>query len=331
MPQGFPQSGVLARALAHQLAEATVRAPVTGWRRRVDAIRQGLTTHGAAAAAHEQQAVARALRARQLRPRRIAVIGSNGGVGTTTTSVLLASVLSAARDDQTLLLSVHNDASDGAARLAVPLAPSVTEVLAGLRRHGRIPPTPVTRTGLRVLSAPPPGSPAVDAGLDALLEVAAAGHASVVVDAGVAGQIADLTALTELFDTVVLVCATATASLAAAKAVLARWPSDSGRDGPGVHREDSTEHGSGMPRRRGRADRPTGTAARLIVVPVRSRAVCGGAVSAWITQLSADQDLTHVIAHDPELARGRAIDLGTLSGQTLTATLRLGADIMGRR
>lgn len=277
--------------------------PAHDWRRRLSAIRQGLTTYGAAAAAHEHLALASALRARQTRPRRIAVIGSNGGVGTTTAAVLLASVVSAAREDQTLLLTLHSDAADVAARLAVPHAPSVSEVLAGLHRHGRIPPTPVTRTGLRVLSAPPAGSPAIDAGLAGLLEVAAVGHATVVVDAGVASRIGSLANLAELFDTVVLVCGIGTDSIQARNTILARWA----------------------------AQLPSRQATRLILVPIRSRPGARGPGTDPVEQLPVDGITTHEMAHDPELARGRAIDLGLVSGASMATALAFGADILGHR
>jgi len=266
-------------------------------------IGQGLTTYGAAAAAHEQLAIASAIRRRQIRPRRIAVIGSNGGVGTTTVAVLLASVLSAVRTDQTLLLTLHSDASDVAARLAVPHAPSVSDVLAELRRHGRIPPTPVTRTGLRVLSAPPPGSPGIESGLAALLDVAAAGHASVAVDAGVASRIGSFKVLSELFDTVVLACGTGADAIRARDMVLARW----------------------------RAQLSQETATRLILVPIRTRADNSGHGSDDVERLLAAGFTTHAIAHDPDLGRGQTIDPSSLFGPTMTAALTLAADIMGRR
>lgn len=277
--------------------------PAQDWRRHLSAIRQGLTTYSAAAAAHEHLALAGALRRRQIRPRRIAVIGSNGGVGTTTAAVLLASVLSAARADQTLLLTLHSDATDVAARLAVPHAPSVSEVLSGLRRNGRIPPTPVTRTGLRVLSAPPAGSPAIETGLAALLDVAAAGHASVVVDAGVANRISSLSSLAELFDTVVLACGTTSDAVAATTAVLTRW----------------------------RARQPSLDATRLILAPIQIRPGPRGAPSDPVGSLLADGLRSHALPHDPELGRGRPIEMSALSGPSMTAMLRMGADIMGHR
>ncbi|MDQ4039438.1 MAG: hypothetical protein M3313_14065 [Actinomycetota bacterium] len=273
------------------------------WRRHLRAISRGLTTYGAAASAHEHLALARALRCRQIRPRRIAVIGSNGGVGTTTAAVLLASVLAAARVDQTLLLTLHSDASDVAARLAVPRAPSVSQVLDSLRQTGRIPPTPVTRTGLRVLSAPPAGSPALETGLDALLDVAAAGHASVVVDAGVANRIGCLGSLAELFDTVVLACGTTSDAVAATATVLTRW-----------------------------SDRqPTPDASRLILAPVRSRHGQRRAGSDPVGRLSVDGLASHALPYDPELGRGRPIEMSALSGPSMTAMLRLGAEIMAGR
>ncbi len=273
------------------------------WRRLLRAVRQGLATYGAAAVAHDQRASAAALRSRQLRPRRIAVIGSTGGVGTTTAAALLASVLAAARDDQTLLLTMHSDANDVAVRLAVPHAPSVIEVLAGLRTHGRIPPTPVTRSGLRVLSAALPGSPGVETGLAGLLDVAASGHASVVVDAGVANRIGDLATLAELFDTVVLVCATSGNAIAATNTVLARW----------------------------RTQMPPHTATRLILMLVRSQADTGGPNCGAVERLLADGVAAHVMGHDRVLGRGTTIDLRTLSGPSLATALELGADIMGHR
>lgn len=274
---------------------------VRDWRRLLGTIRLGLTTPSAAGAAREQQALAGALRSRQIRPRRIAVIGSGGGCGTTTTAVLLASVLAAARDDQTLLLTMHSDASDVAARLAVPHAPSVTEVLAELRRNGRIPPTPVTRTRLRVLSAPPPGSTDLDSGLVALLDVAASGHGCVVVDGGVASRISNLAGFAECFDTVVLVCGTAADAVSATNSVLARW----------------------------QAQLPDQQAPRLIRVPTRSRT--RGAGNDPGQRSSTEPVVTHALPYDPELSRGATIDLTLISGPSMTAALTLAADIMGHR
>ncbi len=290
-------------SFGRRLTETTGWTPAQDWRRLLDAIRQGLITHSAAAVARDQHAASNALRCRQSRPRRIALVGSNGGVGTTTAAVLLASVLAAARDDHTLLLTVHSDASDAAARLAVPHAPSVTEVLAAMRRHGRIPPTPVTSSGLRVLSAPSPSAAAVDTGLSALLDVAAAGHASVVVDAGVASRIGDLTTLAGLFDTVVLVCAAAAHGIDSANAVMTRW----------------------------RAELSPTTQSRLILAPVRIHAGGSSPGNDPLERLSAEPAATHVLAHDAELGRGRSIDLNLISGASLKAALLLGADIMGRR
>jgi len=291
-------------SFGRRLTETRGWRPAQDWRRLLDAIRQGLITHGSAAVARDQHAASHALRCRQVRPRRIAVIGSNGGVGTTTTAVLLASVLAAARDDHTLLLTVHSDASDAAARLAVPYAPSVSEVLAAMRRHGRIPPTPVMRSGLRVLSAPSPSAAAaVDSGLGALLDVAATGHGCVVVDAGVVSRIGDLTTLAGLFDTVVLVCAAAAHGVDSANAVMTRW----------------------------RAELSPATPSRLILAPVRIRAGGSSPGNDPLERLSAEPAATHVLAHDAELGMGRPIDLNLISGSSLSAALLLGADIMGRR
>lgn len=267
------------------------------------AIRGGMTTHAAAAAAHQEHAAAGALRCRQIRPRRIAILGSNGGVGTTTTAVLLASILAAARADQTLVLTMHSDASDVAVRLSVPHAPSVTEVMAAMRRRGQIPPTPVTSTGLRVLAAAPPGSAAPESGLGALLDVAASGHASVVVDAGVASRIGDLATVAELFDTVVLVGRTTADSIAATKAALARWHSQL----------------------------PPDSTTRLILVPVGTPALPRTAGEDPVGRLLPDRPTTHVLPHDPDLVRGGPIELSLISGPSLTALVLLGADIMGHR
>lgn len=284
------------------------RAPLglvwRGLRRRLLAVGQGLATHGAAASAHEHQAVAGALRAHQIRPRRIAVMGATGGVGTTTAAVLLAGVVSAARDDQTLLLTPHCDASDGAARLSLTHAPSITAVLAGLRRDGRIPPTAVTLSGVRVLAAPAPGAASPGPGLAALLDVAAAGHACVVIDAGVAGQIADLPQLLDLVDTVVLVCATTPAGLHATSSLFTRVL----------------------------ASATTGAAApRVLVLPVHTRPRTVGRGIDPVACLRPPAGAAHLLPHDGELARGRTIDVSTLSGPALTAVLTLAADIMGHR
>lgn len=273
------------------------------WRRHLAAIRQGLTTRSAAAEAHDQFALSAALRSRQFQPRRIAVIGSTGGVGTTTASVLLASVLSATREDQTLLLTLHSDASDVAARLALPHAPRVTEVLGRLRGNGKLPPTPVTRTGLRVLSAPAAGIPPIESGLAALLDVAAAGHGSVVVDAGVANRISNLPALAELFDTVVLVSGTTSDAVAATATVLARW----------------------------RAGQSHPAATRLVLAATRTRLTLRRVGNDPLDSLLLDGIDIHRLPHDPELSRGQPIELQTLSGPSMTAMLKMGADIMAGR
>jgi len=291
-----------------QRVPASKRAPLgRGWqdlRRRSIAVGQGLAIHGAAASAHEHQVVAGAVRAHQIRPRRIAVMGATGGVGTTTAAVLLAGVVSAARDDQTLLLTLHCDASDGAARLSLRHAPTITAVLDGLRRDGRIPPTPVTPGGVRVLAAPAPGAASPGSGLAALLDVAAAGHACVVVDTGVAGQLADLPQLLELIDTVVLVCATTPAALHATSSVFTR-----------LH-----------------AHATTGPAApRLLLLPVHTRPRGGGRGVDPVARLRPPAGAAHLLPHDGELARGRTIDVSNLSGPALTAVLTLAADIMGHR
>lgn len=284
------------------MAELT-RLRAQDWRRLISGIHQGLTTRSAAADAHAQHDVAASLRSRQIRPRRVAVLGSNGGVGTTTVSALLASVVAGARDDRTLLLSLHSDASDAAIRLGLPTAPRVTEVMAGLREHGQILPTPVTRTGLRVLSAPPPGQSCLGAGLAPLLDVAAAaGHGTVVVDAGLASRIGNLAILAELFDTVILVCALATDALSTTHPVLTRW---------------NTETAPG--------------AARLIRLAVRTRPGTPGAIRAHDNRRPAPDTPGPALGHDPELARGRALDLSALSVRNMTTMLRLGADIMRRR
>lgn len=272
------------------------------WRRLLSSIRQGLTTYSAAAVAHEEQTAAIALRSRQVRPRRIAVIGCGGGVGTTTTAVLLAGVLAASREDKTMVFTMHSDANDVAARLAIPHAPSVTEVLASLRHHGQIPPTPLTRNGLRVLSAPPPGGATPEPGLPDLLDVAASGHANVVVDAGVASRIGDLATVVELFDTVLLTSGTSPDAISAMRGVVGR----------------------------SRACLPSGSPTRLILVAVRGRGAAGadGASTEW--QLP-DGIPIHVLAHDPELGRGQAIELSLLGGPSLKSVLVLGADVMSTR
>lgn len=282
-------------------------------RRFLSAIREGLVTSGAAAVSHEERAVATAVRARQVRPRRIAVIGSTGGAGTTTVAVLLASVLSSARDDQTLVLTTHGDVCDAAVRLAVPHAPRVTDVLAGLRRHGRIPPTPVTGSGLRVLAAPPPGV-TIEPVLGALVDAAVSGHTCVVVDAGVAGGIADLGTLADIVDTVVLVSANSIDAVAATHVVLARWRAQTA----------------------GRAG-----ATRLILAPVRIRPRGrdagpdpaqhpSGTGTGTGPGTGTGEITASGLPHDRELARGTALDLSRLSGRTLTGMLTLAADVMGR-
>ncbi len=274
------------------------------WRRLWHAVGQGLTTQAAASVAHEHQTLAAALRSRQSRPRRIAVLGATGGVGTTTVAVLLASVVAAARDDQTLLFGAHGDGSDAAARLAMPHAPSVTTVLAGLRRQGRIPPTPVTPNGVRVLAGPEPGTAFVGTAVAPLVEVAATGHACVVMDAGAASHIADLTCLADLVDTVVLVCATTPDAVHATSRLLARWVGQEWAGAPPP---------------------------RLVLVPVQSRGRTASRGIDPLQKVRAAEDRAHVLPHDRELARGQTIDLKSLSGTALTALLVLAADIMGSR
>ncbi len=274
------------------------------WRRLLHTVGQGLATQGAAAVAHEHQAVAGAVRARQIRPRRIAVLGASGGVGTTTVAVLLASVLAAARDDQTLLLTAHCDASDAAARLSLSQAPSITTVVAGLRRHGRIPPSPVTASGVRVLAAPEPGTACSESGLAALLDVAASGHACVVVDAGVAARLGNLARLAGLVDTVVLVSATTPDAVQATSKVMARCVEQ-----PGARV----------------------AATRVLLVPVHSRTRTLPRGVDPIAALRPGTCPVHAMPYDGELARGRAIGLSTISTPALTSMLTLAADIMGNR
>lgn len=248
--------------------------------------------------------MAGAVRVRQIRPRRIAVIGSTGGAGTTTVAVLLASVLSATRDDRTLVLSAYGDPCDAAMRLGITNAPRVSDVLAGLHRHGRIPPTPVTGSGLRVLAAPPSGCGSVESGLGALMDAAVSGHACVIVDAGVAGRIADLATVAGLADTVVLVSGTSIDAVQASSAVLARWRSQ-------------TATGTGK--------------SRLVLLPVRARSGSRRSAAELGRRLSATDRTARGLPYDPELARGARIQLDRLSGPCLDAILTLAADIMGQR
>ncbi len=278
--------------------------PAGHWLRLAATIGQGLVTSGAAAVAHEHHSISAAVRARQIRPRRVAVIGSAGGAGTTSVAVLLASVLAASRDDQTMVLTRHADGCDAATRLALPHAPAVTDVLAGLRRQGQIPPSPVTGTGLRVLGAPPPGQCCPDDGLSALLDAAACGHACVVVDAGVACQIPDLATLGELVDTVLLVCPDIPTAEPAAVAVIERF------------------------RARATGD-PAG--ARLLLVPVGSRPRTGTDPAPSTRSLRGTGIGQHAMPYDASLARGTTISLDGVSGPVLTSVLRLAADIVGSR
>lgn len=284
------------------------------WPALLRTIGHGMTTSCSAAAARAEEAVAGGVRSRQSRPRRIAVLGSNGGVGTTTVAALVASVLAAARDDQTLLVTVVPDAADGAARLAVPHAPTVTEVVAGLRTSGRIPPTPLTRNGLRVLSAPRPGSVPDEAELAALLDAAASGHASSVVDLGVAGHRSHLGATTGLFDTVLLVSRSTAAALRSTHETL----------------------------RRMRLELPANRPPAAIVLTAQSRiaaaghtrggtAEVDGGVFGVLAQWERLGVRTHAVPHDAGLASGGAIELPGLSERSRIAVLSLAAELMRPR
>lgn len=290
-----------ARPLVSRRESASPRGPCQGWRGLLRAIQVGLTTSCSAAEVREQHELANDLHSRQIRPRRIAVLGSNGGVGTTTVAVLLASVLAGARADQTLLLTAGSDLSDSATRLALSRAPSVTEVLAGLRRDGRIPPTPLMRNGLRVLAAPRPGAGLLQAEVAALLEAAACGHACTVVDLGTASEIGELGLAVGCFDTVLLVTGTTSYALASTKAVL----------------------------RRLRSELSAGVPMRVIVVPAQSRGRAAG--GDLFRPLVGDGVTIRVLAHDAELASGQPIELVRLSQTSLTTSLTLAAEVMGAR
>lgn len=270
---------------------------------RLSALGQGLSSAGAAGSVRQQRDLVGDLRSRQARPRRIAVLGSGGGVGTTTLAVLLASVLSVARDEQALLVSARSDPFDAATRLGMAQAPSLTAVLAGLVRQGQIPPTPVTRTGLRVLSAPAPGVRHDESEVGALLDAAAHGHPSTVIDLGTASQSGNLSALAACFDTALVVAGTTAASVDSADAVVARLRSELAPD----------------------------AVVRVIVVRSQSRGRdCRGG-----TDLSGRRPrratTTRVLPHDAELASGRPIELARLSEASLGVALSLAADIMGHR
>ncbi|MGW1678631.1 MinD/ParA family ATP-binding protein [Saccharopolyspora sp. NPDC002376] len=144
------QNGPAAALQAVANPEPTTLVP-HGWRRLLRSVSFGLVTPGAAEIAERERRLLARIRARQQQPRVIAAVAGKGGVGTTTTSLLVSAALAALRHDPVVIADAQSGTHSLGRKLAQQPAPRSVQVLSA--PSGNRPLPLVTPGGLRILDS----------------------------------------------------------------------------------------------------------------------------------------------------------------------------------
>lgn len=123
-----------------------------GWARAVRAATMGLLSPATVATAERERALLTRVRAPLGHPRRVAVIGAKGGVGTTTVTALLGVVLGALRHNRIVVLDLSGPRGDLHARLGAEDPPDLSSPAV---INADVVPTGTGRLPVEVLRAPP--------------------------------------------------------------------------------------------------------------------------------------------------------------------------------
>ncbi|HEX6254716.1 MAG TPA: MinD/ParA family protein, partial [Euzebyales bacterium] len=160
-PPPAPPAGPASSRTAAELTAATVlrtpaRPPRSGWRRMIHRMTGGAVSPGASRSDREREDQLRAIRTLVTHPRRITVLSRKGGVGKTTTTLMLGQTLASERGDRIIAVDGNPDAGNLGYRID-PSGPdtSVTDLLNGLENVHRYADmrrfTTQTTVGLEVL------------------------------------------------------------------------------------------------------------------------------------------------------------------------------------
>lgn len=196
------------------------------WARAVRAVTFGLVSPATVATAERERALLTRVRAPLGHPRRVAVLGAKGGVGTTTVTALLGVVLGALRHNRIAVLDLSGPRGDLHGRLGAENPPDLSSPAV---INADVVPTGTSRLPVEVLRAPPVrrALPPPET-LWRLLNRLGGDHGFSLLDLGDQPDTAHAEMALSVADTVVLVTSHTPDSLATAREVLAFVESTAG-------------------------------------------------------------------------------------------------------
>lgn len=188
-----------------------------GWARAVRAT-FGLLSPGSVAAAERERVLLARVRAPLGHPRRVAVLGAKGGVGTTTVTALLGGVLGGLRHNRAVALDLSGPRGDLHGRLGASNPPDLSSPAV---LNAEVVPTGAGHLPLEVLCAPPVrrALPPPET-IQRLLTRLDAEHGFSLLDLGDQPETAHAAMALSVADTVVLVASRTPDSVSAAREML---------------------------------------------------------------------------------------------------------------
>lgn len=189
-----------------------------GWARAVRAVTFGLLSPGSVAAAERERVLLARVRTPLGHPRRVAVLGAKGGVGTTTVTALLGGVLGGLRHNRSVALDLSGPRGDLHGRLGASNPPDLSSPAV---LNAEVVPTGAGHLPVEVLCAPPVrrALPPPET-IQRLLTRLDAEHGFSLLDLGDQPESAHAAMALSVADTVVLVTSRTPDSVSAAREML---------------------------------------------------------------------------------------------------------------
>lgn len=285
-------------------------APKRGWRRFVHGATGGRINPGPSAAELRNARVLEAISTPLRGDYRIAVMSLKGGVGKTTTTVALGSVLADTRGDRVIAIDANPDFGTLAQRVAAPGDATIRDLLeAGdTSRYAQIRSfTTQGRSRLEVIGSE--RDPAVSESFSEddyrrAVDILQHHYNVILTDCGTGLMHSAMAGVLDLANTIVLVSSPALDAVQSAAATL-DWLSLHGYERLAANAVVAVSAGQGP--------------------AAKSGSVAADAVKYFAARTRA----VHVIPHDPHLAEGGVVDLERVHPRTLDAYRALAATIAG--
>lgn len=293
------------------LVDVAKPAPARGWRKLLHTATAGLVNPGQSKSELEQSQLQEAIRTPLRGDYRIAVMSLKGGVGKTTTTVGLGSVLAGTRGDRVIAIDANPDFGTLAQRVAEPGPATIRDLLTApdTSRYAQV--RSLTTQGasrLEVIGSE--RDPAVSEAFSEsdyrhAVDILQHHYNLILTDCGTGLMHSAMAGVLDLANTLVLVASPALDAAQSAAATL-DW---------------LTLHGY---------EKLAANAVVVISAPPKKRSKQAGAdLHSVIEHFAARARAVHVIPYDPHLAAGAVVDVERMQPATVHAYQRLAATIAG--